>query len=92
MKRFALFLAAVMISFGGRAKATDAVLVAPAATFAVPTVVGSVVTPTVVSPQAVALPQTVQVVPQTIALTPLAVLPRAVTRQPVRNCVRLFRR
>ena len=72
---------------GGVAQATDAVLVAPAATFAVPTVVGSFVTPTFVTPQ------TVQVAPQTIAVTPLTVVPRVVVRQPVRACVRtLFRR
>ena len=75
------------------ALATDAVIVAPAATFAVPTLVGSFVTPPFVAPQAV------QVVPQAFAVSPVrvaqvAIVRRAaVVRQPVRSCVRpLFRR
>ena len=57
MKKFALCLCGLILGAAacGSAEATDAVLVAPAATFAVPTVVGAFVTPSVVTvvPQAV---------------------------------------
>jgi hypothetical protein len=86
MKTLALFVGVSVGLVGGVAQATDAVLVAPAATFAVPTVVGSFVTPAFVSPQIV------QVAPQSVvvsaAVTPVVVAPRILVRQPVRNCVR----
>jgi hypothetical protein len=63
MKKCVLCLLGLIVSaaLGGSAAATETVLVAPAATFAVPTVVGSFVTPSVVTvvPQAVVVRQRV---------------------------------